>query len=81
MKLFEDDLGNRQGEPLEDIEITTTILYMSRPELREFKTLAKIGIKDMFQEAFQQKGNLTDFILTLMREKYGSTETSAKASL
>lgn len=81
MKLFEDDLGNRQAEPLEDIEITTTILYMSRPELREFKTLAKIGIKDMFQETFQQKGNLTDFILTLMREKYGSTETSAKASL
>lgn len=55
----------------EDPQITTTILYMSKKELLRFKELAKIGIKEMFNQNYEQKGNLTDFILRLLEEKYG----------
>lgn len=54
--------------PKEDIEITTTILYMSKEELKEFKKLAKEGIKRLYGAEFQQKGNLTDYILHLIRK-------------
>lgn len=57
--------------PKEDVEITTTILYMSKPELKEFKKLCKVGIKQMFGADFQERGNISDLILNLLREKYG----------
>lgn len=66
--LFKEDLGDRTAEPLQDVEITTTILYMSKGELAEFKRLAKEGIKRMYGEAFQQKGNLTDYIIHLIKK-------------
>lgn len=66
--LFKEELGDRQSEPLQDVEITTTILYMSKQELKEFKTLAKQGIKKMYGQEFQQKGNLTDYILYLIKK-------------
>lgn len=68
--LFDFDIPKNQ-EPIEDVEITTTILYMSKAELREFKKLAKIGVKEVFGQEFQQKGNLTDFLLYLLRKNYG----------
>lgn len=58
----------KNTQPIQDVDITTTILYMSTDELKEFKKLAKEGIKRLWQEDFQQKGNLTDYILYLMRE-------------
>jgi hypothetical protein len=68
MLLFEDEFENKQDLPLQDVEITTTILYMSKEELKEFKHLAKEGIKKLWGQEFQQKGNLTDYILHLMRK-------------
>ena len=68
MLLFEDEFENKQDLPLQDVEITTTILYMSKAELKEFKQLAKEGIKKLWGQEFQQKGNLTDYILHLMRK-------------
>jgi hypothetical protein len=68
MLLFEDEFENKQDLPLQDVEITTTILYMSKTELKEFKHLAKEGIKKLWGQEFQQKGNLTDYILHLMRK-------------
>ena len=44
MKLFDDNWGV-DNSPIEDVEITTTILYFSRTELKEFKRLCKKGIK------------------------------------
>lgn len=70
--LFNTDIPKDES-PIQDVDITTTILYMSTKELKEFKELAKAGIKEMFGADFQQKGNLTDFILNLMREKYGAS--------
>jgi hypothetical protein len=68
MRLFQDEFENKQDLPLQDVEITTTILYMSKTELKEFKYLAKEGIKKLWGQEFQQKGNLTDYILHLMRK-------------
>ena len=56
MKLFEDNWG-LDNSPIEDVEITTTILYFSRKELKEFKTLCKKGIRQEFGQEYQQKGN------------------------
>jgi hypothetical protein len=69
MGLFDDEWGVDES-PIENVEITTTILYFSKQELKEFKALAKKGIKQEFGEQFQQKGNLPDLILKLLKDKY-----------
>jgi len=69
MKLFDDNWGV-DNSPIEDFEITTTILYFSRTELKEFKRLCKKGIKQEFGEEYQQKGNLSDLLLKILRENY-----------
>ena len=69
--LFEDEWGVDNSE-LDNTEITTTILYFSNEELLEFKTLCKKGIKKEFGEEYQQKGNLPDFLLKLLRKNYAN---------
>jgi|TARA_R110002073_G_scaffold89770_1_gene212288 hypothetical protein len=69
MKLFEDNWGV-DNSPIENVEITTTMLYFSRQELKEFKTLCKKGIKKEFGQEYQQKGNLSDLLLKVLKEKY-----------
>tara|TARA_R110000851_G_C12629767_1_gene517683 strand:- start:227 stop:445 length:219 start_codon:yes stop_codon:yes gene_type:complete len=69
-ELFDFDYGINDG-PLDDTEITTTMLYFSKSELKQFKTLCKQGIKKEFNEDYQQKGNLSDFLLKILDEKYG----------
>lgn len=71
--LFEDDWGVDES-PLDNTEITTMLLYFSTEQQQEFKELCKSGIKSMFGEDYQQKGNLPVFLLTLLREKYGDRE-------
>lgn len=69
MELFPLDIP-KNNDPIENLEITTTILFMSKEELKEFKKLCKEGMKQMFPETFQEKANLPDFLLTVLREKY-----------
>jgi hypothetical protein len=69
MKLFEDEWGVDES-PIEDVEITTTLLYFSKAELKEFKALCKKGIKIEFQEEHQQKGNLSDLLLKVLKQRY-----------
>jgi hypothetical protein len=69
MRLFEDEWGVDES-PVDNTEITTTILYFSSDELKEFKKLSKAGIKKEFGSEFQQKGNLSDFLLKILRERY-----------
>lgn len=69
MKLFEDEWGVDES-PIEEVEITTTLLYFSKAELKEFKALCKKGIKIEFQEDYQQKGNLSDLLLKLLKQRY-----------
>ena len=70
MKLFEDDWGVDES-PVDNTEITTTLLYFSSNELRQFKKLCKAGMKVEFKEDFQQKGNLRDFLLKILNKNYG----------
>ena len=60
------------NEPKQDINITTTILYYSEQELKEFKRLCKVGIKRLFGDLAQTKGNTADLLLNLLKEKYGN---------
>jgi hypothetical protein len=69
MKLFEDDWGI-DNSPIDNTEITTTLLYFSAEELKEFKKLCKKGIKAEFGEQYQTKGNLSDLLLIILRQKY-----------
>jgi hypothetical protein len=68
MKLFEDDWGIDKSET-DNTEITTTILYFSKEELIEFKKLCKIGIHKTFGTEYQQKGNLSDYLLKILRNE------------
>jgi hypothetical protein len=71
MKLFEDDWGVGNSS-IDNTEITTTLLYFSTEELKEFKALCKKGIRKEFNEQYQVKGNLSDLLLIILREKYGN---------
>ena len=71
MQLFEPDWGVDNSAP-DNTEITTTILYFSKGELQQFKKLCKVGIKNEFGVEYQQKGNLSDFLLKILNEKYGN---------
>jgi hypothetical protein len=71
MKLFEDDWG-KDNSPIENVEITTTILYFSKEELKQFKYLCKEGMKAEFGPEYQEKGNLSDLLLKLLNDKYGT---------
>lgn len=71
MKLFEDNWGVDES-PIEEIEITTTMLYFSKQELKQFKALCKKGIKKELGEDLQQKGNLSDFLLLILNREYGN---------
>jgi hypothetical protein len=72
MKLFEDDWG-KDNSPIENVEITTTILYFSKEELKQFKHLCKEGMKREYGPNFQDKGNLSDLLLKVLNEKYGTS--------
>lgn len=74
-ELFEEEFGEGNQE-IDDTQITTTLLYFSDEELAEFKKLCKAGIKKMFGQEYQQKGNLSDFLLTLLRNNYGTEDNS-----
>lgn len=71
MKLFEDDWGV-DNSPIDNTEITTTLLYFSTEELKEFKALCKKGIKKEFGSEYQQKGNLSDLLLIILKDRYGN---------
>ena len=71
MKLFEDEWGI-DTSPVDETEITTTMLYFSKQELNTFKKLCKVGIKKEYQQDFQQKGNLSDFLLLILNREYGN---------
>ena len=71
MKLFDDDWGV-DNSPIDNTEITTTLLYFSTEELKLFKVLCKKGIKQEFGNDYQSKGNLSDLLLIILKQKYGN---------
>lgn len=73
LSLFEPDWGV-DNSPIDQTEITTTILYFSKEELKEFKTLCKTAMKREYPLQFQKEGNLSDLLLKILREQYGNTK-------
>lgn len=71
--LFEHDYGTGSKE-IDQTEITTTILYFSKEELKEFKKLCKAGMKQVYGSKFMEVGNLSDFLLNELR-KYGNNNS------
>ena len=67
--LFQDDWGEN-NEPIDNTQITTTLLYFSEPELKEFKRLCRVGFKDVFGDDYISKGNMSDFLLTILKQRY-----------
>jgi len=68
--LFNDDEFEVNNSPIDNTEITTTMLYFSTDELKLFKSLCKKGIKIEFGDEYQDKGNLSDFLLIILKQKY-----------
>lgn len=54
------------NSPIEDVNITTTMLYYSTEEHREFKELCKLGMVSMYGDKFGE-ANVSDFLLALLR--------------
>lgn len=79
MELFEYEWGE-DNSPLDNTEITTTILYFSKEELAEFKALCKTGMKQMFGEKVIEKGNISDFLLNTLKNLYGQNKAEEKDS-
>lgn len=74
MKLFEDEFGE-DNSPVDDTQITTTILYFSEEELKQFKKDAKQAMKKMFGHEVVERGNLSDLLLNLLKEYNGNSES------
>jgi hypothetical protein len=79
MKLFEDEFGVDES-PQDDTQITTTLLYFSDTELKEFKAGCKQAMRKMFGHQVMEKGNMSDLLLQLIK-KYNeddNTETTSQ---
>lgn len=66
MMLFEDDWGVDNSPP-DNTEITTTMLYFSTDELKEFKRLCKLAMKQEYGDEVFEKGNLSNLLLLILR--------------
>jgi hypothetical protein len=65
MMLFEDDWGVDNSPP-DNTEITTTMLYFSTDELKQFKRLCKLAMKQEYGEQVFEKGNLSNLLLLIL---------------
>lgn len=54
------------NSPIDNTNITTTQLYYSTEEHREFKELCKFGMVNMYGGKFSE-ANVSDFLLHLLR--------------
>jgi len=65
MMLFEDDWGV-DNSPADNTEITTTMLYFSTDELKQFKRLCKLAMKQEYGDKVFEKGNLSNLLLLIL---------------
>lgn len=67
MKLFEDDFGVDES-PEDKTQITTTLLYFSEEELKQFKRMAKQAMRILYGAQATEKGNLSDTLLAVLNK-------------
>jgi hypothetical protein len=63
-----EDFMQKDNSPLDNTQITTTLLYYSQDELKEFKQLSKELIKKYYGEDYKD-GNVSDLILKIFRNE------------
>lgn len=63
------------NSPVDNTNITTTLLYFSEDELKEFKKLCKAGIIAEYGEERFEKGNLSDFLLLILNRLYAKNNS------
>lgn len=63
-----EEFMDKDNSPLDDTQITTTLLYYSQDELKEFKQLSKELIKKYYGEEYKD-GNVSDLILKVFRNE------------
>jgi hypothetical protein len=66
-ELFEADYGIDNSAP-DSTEITTTILYFSKEELKLFKQLCKKGMQK--ETLNLSTANISDFLLLILKQRY-----------
>ncbi len=76
LSLFEQDYGTGNRDKQEVI-ITSTQLFFEEKELKEFKQLCKIGMREEFGEFVMQRGNYADLVLVLLRRAYANNQDKA----
>lgn len=58
------------NSPVDNTDITTTQLFYSTKESREFKELCKYGMMKMYPHGFNE-ANVSDFLLDLLKHYKG----------
>lgn len=69
--MFFNTTPEENNSPVDNTNITTTLLYFSEEELAEFKQLCKQGMRIEYGEERNSKGNLSDFLLLVLKRNYG----------
>ena len=73
MKLFEYEF-EPNNDPVDDTEITGTLLYYTKQNRELFKKLCKTGMKKTYTKEELEEANISDFILYILKKNYGETE-------
>lgn len=71
MKLFEYEF-EQNTEPIDNTEITGTLLYYTKENRKEFKLLCKKGMEQTYTKEQLQEANISDFILKTLKDRYGN---------
>lgn len=70
MKLFEYEF-EPNNEPLDETEITGTLLYYTKQNRDLFKKLCKKGMEQEYTKEQLQDANISDLVLFVLKQKYG----------
>jgi len=71
-ELFQfEDYFTQDDNPIDKTQITTTILYLSENELKEFKKYVKQILKIKYPNNYKEK-NYSDLILQLIKNEYNN---------
>lgn len=73
MKLFEYEF-EPNNDPVDDTEITGTLLYYTKQNRQLFKKLCKTGMEKTYTKEELEEANISDFILQTLNNIYGSKE-------
>jgi hypothetical protein len=70
MKLFEYEF-EPNTDPVDETEITGTLLYYTKQNREVFKKLCKKGMEQVYTKEQLKDANISDFVLLMLKQKYG----------